>query len=41
MLEFFKWLLTYALQYVLTIAVSCVGGIYVGKLLRDRKDAKK
>ena len=41
MVQFLEWLLTYALQYVITIAVSCVGGIYVGKLLRDRKDAKK
>jgi hypothetical protein len=38
---FLGHLLTAAVQYVLTIAVSCIGGIYVGKLLRDKKDAKK
>lgn len=38
---FLGHLLTYALQYVLIIAVGCVGGVFVGKKLRDRKDAKK
>lgn len=38
---FLGHLLTAALQYVVAIAVSCVGGIYVGKMLRDRKTAKQ
>lgn len=33
-------LLWSAFQYIVTIAVSCVGGIYVGKKLRDRKTEK-
>lgn len=37
---FLGHLLTYAVQYVAIIAVSCVGGIWVGKKLRDSKDAK-
>lgn len=38
---FLGHLLTTALQYIVTIAVSCVGGIYVGKILRDKKTAKQ
>lgn len=38
---FLGHLLTTALQYIITIAVSCVGGIYVGKMLRDKKTAKQ
>jgi len=38
---FLGHLLVYAVQYVVLIAVSCVGGIYVGKMLREHKDAKK
>lgn len=38
---FLGHLLVYALQYVVIIAISCVGGIFVGKKLRDKKDAKR
>lgn len=38
---FLGHLLTASLQYIITIAVSCVGGIYVGKVLRDKKTAKQ
>ncbi len=38
---FLGHLLMYALKYVFIIAVSCVGGIFVGKKLRERKDAQK
>lgn len=40
-MTFLGHLLTASLQYIITIAVSCVGGIYVGKVLRDKKTAKQ